>query len=30
MKQEKYRIYENRLKKLVAWNELNQEKVKNN
>lgn len=24
MKQEKYRIYENRLRKLASWNEINQ------
>jgi hypothetical protein len=29
MKQEKNRVYENRLRKLVAWNELNQQKINN-
>lgn len=29
MKQEKNRIYENRLRKLVAWNENNQERIHN-
>lgn len=27
MKQEKNRVYESRLRKLVAWNELNQQRV---
>jgi hypothetical protein len=29
MKQEKHRVYENRLRKLVAWNELNERRVNN-